>query len=388
MSERIQIIYVIDVLDTDLAGTENQLIKLIKGLDKTRFEVHLLCFQDHPWFQANRASLGCDTMVIDIHKFKHLSTYWNILRLIGYFRRKRPNIVHTFFPVANIVAVIAARLAGVRSVISSRRDYGEWMSSHYLAMTKLANRCARKIVANSDSVKTLTIAAEGVKPEKIEVIYNGIDSKAFDALSVDWALKQELNITPTNKVVGIVANFRPMKRHDTFLLAAREVLKHRDDVDFLLVGSGGSAESDVLALGRELGIAERLHFVGAQAGVLPYLSIMDIGVNCSEREGFSNAVMEYMAAGVPCIASQSGGNPDLVTHNQNGLTFPTGDYRALASTIESLLENEALRQEFRLAAKTQVITKLALTTMLENYEQLYARLPTGNKDELWVHKKI
>lgn len=376
MTRRIRIIYVIDVLDTDLAGTESQLIMLINGLDKARFEVHLLCLRDHPWFQAHRDSFDCSVTITEIREFKRLSTYRNILKLVGYFRRTRPDIVHTFFPVANIVAVIAARVAGVCNVISSRRDFGEWISGRYLVFTKLANRFARKIVVNSHNVKALTVSVEAVASEKVEVIYNGIDVTAFDGMSVDWALKQKLNIPKTNKVVGIIANFRPMKRHDTFLSAAREVLKHRSDVDFLLVGSGGSAESYIVALGAELGIAGRLHFVGAQADIVPYLSIMDIGVNCSEREGFSNAVMEYMAAGVPCIGSLSGGNVDLITHYQNGLTFPVGDYRALTACIGRLLDSEALRDEFRLAAKQRLLAELTVAAMLTSYEQLYARLVT------------
>jgi len=372
--KRIRITYVIDVLDTNLAGTESQLIMLINGLDKTRYQVNLLCFQDHPWFDANRASLECDTTIIEICQFRRLSTYRNILKLIGYFRRTRPDIVHTFFPVANIFAVIAARLAGVHSVVSSRRDYGEWMTTRYLVFTKFANWFARRIVANSHSVKALTIEAEKVAANKIDVFYNGINVSAFDGMVVDWELKQRLNIPKRNKVIGIVANYRPMKRHDTFLLAASEVLRVRRDVDFLLVGGGGPTEEDTVALGRTLGISDKLHFAGSQTGIASYLSIMDIGVNCSEREGLSNAVMEYMAAGVPCVVSESGGNPDLITHQQHGLTFPIGDYRALAHGILRLLDNEQLREDFRLESKKRTLTELTEKAMLANYEKWYTAM--------------
>jgi glycosyltransferase involved in cell wall biosynthesis len=165
-----------------------------------------------------------------------------------------------------------------------------------------------------------------------------------------------------------------MKRHDTFLLAAREVLRVRSDVDFLFVGGGGPTESDTVALGKSLGIAEKLHFVGSQTDIVSYLSIMDVGVNCSEREGLSNAVMEYMAAGVPSIVSQSGGNPDLITHQQHGLTFPIGDYRALADGICTLLDNEKMREELRLAAKKRTRGELTVAAMLANYEKWYTAM--------------
>jgi len=374
VTRRIRITYVIDVLDTDLAGTESQLIMLINGLDKTRFEVNLLCFQNHPWFQQHRDALECGTTIIDICQFRRLSTYRNFFRLIGHFRRTRPDIVHTFFPVANIFAVVAARLAGVRNVVSSRRDYGEWMSNRYLAFTKLANRFASKIVANSHSVKALTVDVEKVAIDKVVVFLNGIDVSTFDGMIVDSELKQRLNIPEQNKVVGIVANYRPMKRHDTFLRAACEVLRIRDDVDFLLVGGGGPTEPDTIALGTALGIAAKLHFVGPQTNVRSYLSIMDVGVNCSEREGLSNAVIEYMAAGVPCIVSRSGGNPDLITDQQQGLSFPLGDYRALADGICALLDNKPLMDRFRLAAKKRTQEELTVAAMLANYEKWYTAM--------------
>lgn len=366
--------YVIDVLDTSLAGTENQLIKLINGLDKNRFEIHLLCFRNHPWFEAHGHSLDCAKTVIEINQFKRPSTYWNIVRLIGFFRRERPDVVHTFFPVANIVAVVAAWLSGVKNIISSRRDYGEWMSSSYLFFTRIANRFVRKIIANSHSVKSLTIQAEGVMPEKVEVFYNGIDIENFSDIAVNSELKRKLNISVTNKVIGIVANFRPMKRHDTFLYAAREILKVRNDVDFVLVGGGGAAELDTQTLGRTLGIAERLHYVGLQTDIAPYLSIMDVGVNCSEREGLSNAVMEYMAAGVPCVVSRSGGNADLIAENETGLTFLAGDYRALSAAVLTLLENESPRRRLAQNAKDKVYRQLTVPVMLSNYQDLYRRI--------------
>lgn len=371
MVRHIRIIYVIDFLDTNLAGTENQLIKLINGLDKKKFEVQLLCFRNHPWLEANANSLDCVKTIIDISQFGRFSTYRNIYRLIKFFWRAQPDIVHTFFPVANIIAVVAARMAGVRNIISSRRDYGEWMSAGYLRFTKLANRFVCGIIANSPSVKALTIDAEKIAGDKVEVLYNGIDAEPFKDLGVDWDLKQRLGIPRMNKVVGIIANFRPMKRHDTFVRAAHEILKARTDVDFVLVGGIARLQEQTEALGHTLGIAEKLHFVGPQHSVIPYLSIMHVGVNCSEREGFSNAVMEYMAAGVPCVVAASGGNSDIITNGVDGLTFPLGDHRALAENILKLLNDEALGKEFARKGRQKIDSELTVTAMLSAHQRFY-----------------
>src|SRR5205823_325578 len=133
---KIRLVYVIDRLGSNLAGTENQLLKIIDGLNPERFQLHLICFDEHPWFQENRSRLKCQTHLIRINRFKHPATYWHFFKLVRLLRSLRPDVVHTFFPVGNIVGVLGARLAGVKHIVSSRRDYGEWMRRDYLLMTR------------------------------------------------------------------------------------------------------------------------------------------------------------------------------------------------------------------------------------------------------------
>jgi glycosyltransferase involved in cell wall biosynthesis len=372
-SKPIKITYIIDVLDTDMAGTENQLIKLINGLDHNTFRIQLVCLSDHPWFNANASSLKCSSTVIEIRRFKKLHTYLNFLKLVRMLRRDRPDIVHTFFPVGNIVGVMAARLAGIKHILSSRRDYGEWMNGHYLTATKIANRFVGKIIANSTIVKDLTLRRENIKNGKVEVIYNGINAAAFENITRDALLKSKLDIPDNHQVVGIVANFRPMKHHYTFIKAAKEVVKHRDDVTFLLVGSGPLKE-EIERLAGSLNMLDRLRFVGRQKEILPYLSIMDIGVNCSEAEGLSNAVMEYMAAGIACVVSDAGGNPDLITNDVNGYTFSLDDHQTLATLILRLLAHPATRDRFIKNAREKIRKEMSLEVMFSTYQTFYKSL--------------
>lgn len=381
-AQRRRVVFVIDRIGTGQAGTENQLLKIIDGLDPKRFELHLICFNDQPWFSAHRASLKCQSHVIEVNRFKHPGTYLNFFRLVKLLRALRPDVVHTFFPVGNILGVLAARLAGIRHVVSSRRDYGEWMRSDYLVMTRFANRFVERIVTNSQRVKELTERVEKVDGGRIDVIYNGIDLSRFAGLKRDEALKCELGIGVDKKIVGLVANFRPMKRHETFVKAAQEVLTQRDDVEFLLLGqnvSDDGVKEKTESLARELGVHQRLHFLGTQKDVLSYLSIMDVGVNCSEGEGLSNAIMEYMVAGVPCVVSDSGGNPDLVTADVHGAVFPLDDAKALAAEIIKLLDDPRRRERYVQTARHRVETEMSLPAMLKGYENYYERLASGVK---------
>jgi len=144
------------------------------------------------------------------------------------------------------------------------------------------------IVTNSLQVKELTTRVEGVREDRIEVIPNGIELARFSGLRRDHGLKQSLGIPADARVVGIVANFRPMKRHETFLRAAREILKIRKNVHFVLLGEAflEGRQEQLETLAQSEGVRSQTHFVGRLPNVLRYLSIMDIGVNCSRVRAF------------------------------------------------------------------------------------------------------
>src|SRR5574341_1198386 len=370
---RIKVIYIIDILTGNQGGTERQLIEIINGLDNRRFEKHLVCFDSSPWFQSNKSVFRCDSTIIHINQFHLASTYFRIFKLIRFVKDFNPDIVHTFFPVGNSVGVIVARLAGVRNIISSRRDYGEWMNGRYLLATGLANRFLKKIIANSSPVKKLKKKKERACNGKVEIILNGIDMSVFKKVEQDVELKKRLKIPEADKVVGIVANFRPMKHHYAFIKAAAEILKVRNDVSFLLLGAG-EMQKELEALGESLNVRHKLHFAGPQRDVMPFLSIMDVGVNCSEMEGLSNAIMEYMSVGIPCVVSRAGGNPDLIEHNVNGYTFELDDYAALANLTLKLLDDEGIRQHFIMNSRKKIEKEMSLEAMLSQYEELYRSL--------------
>jgi glycosyltransferase involved in cell wall biosynthesis len=232
-------------------------------------------------------------------------------------------------------------------------------------------------------VKDLVVRAERMPPEKVEVIHNGIDLAGYRGLAPDATLKARIGIPATHKVVGIVANFRPMKRHLTLVRAAGVILRARTDVDFVFIGTtatdgaGACLRTEAEDLARALGIDPRVHFVGEQSDVRPYLSIMDIGVNCSEGEGLSNAIMEYMAAGIACVVSDSGGNPDLVQDGHTGRLFALGDHEVLAQTVLELLSNDALRERYSAAAYRRLEREMSTEAMLRRYQEFYCRLLPG-----------
>jgi len=375
-----RITFIIDHFSHALGGTENQLEKLIRGLS-SEFEIELIAFRPSAWLITRGRDLGCRVSVFQIDNFSRLYTYRNFSRLIGHLRETKPDVVHTFFPVSNILGVLAARLAGIQQIVASRRDFGEWMSRRYLFMTRVANRFVARIVTNSNEVKRLTQQVEKFPEDRIVVIYNGIDMGTFRPGTPKMNLRRELQIPAGSKVIGLIANYRPMKRHDTFVRAANEIIRERDNIDFILVGENavpGEPKKAIQQLVRMLGIQRRVHFAHADGNVRDFLSMLDVGVNCSEGEGLSNAIMEYMATDIPCVVSSSGGNPDLVSDGINGYTFPLGDHHALAQRILLIIDDDLARQRFIQKSKEKLRDEMSLETMISRFTKLYRSLGKEN----------
>lgn len=133
----------------------------------------------------------------------------------------------------------------------------------------------------------------------------------------------------------------------------------------------GSLEIELRNLARDEGIENRIHFVGAQSDVIKYLSILNIGINCSEGEGLSNAIMEYMASGLPCIVSNGGGNTDLIDHEKQGLVFSVDDYQQLANFIVELLNDEERSNKYASAARNKIEQEMSTQAMLDHYTDKY-----------------
>ncbi len=372
--KRIKIVFMIDWLPSARAGTERQLLYIINGLDKELFDVHLVCLHNTEWLSENRNKLPCRTYSIDIYKFKNIKTYVNILKLMILIRNINPDIVHTLFPISNVIGVIISNICKVKVILSSRRDYGQWITPIFLALTFIANKFLTRITTNSENVKLFTRQKEHVDLNKIDVLRNGVDLDRFSFnKKKNNIIKSTLGIPQDNFVIGIVANLRPMKHLDTFIYAAEKVLKSREDVNFIMVGQGPS-KKEIETLIDKNQIKENVLLVGSTDDVILYLRIFDIAVNCSAQEGLSNAIMEYMAAGLPCIVSDAGGNNELIEDDINGMVFKLDDYNELATKILRLLSNDDLRQTFGRKAREKVHNQLSLRSMIENYEKYYTSL--------------
>jgi len=367
---RIKVLYCIDSVARD-AGTEKQLEEWIRRIDPERFEFHLCCFEDSPRLQT--LADCCTPIVLPIGSLYRLNALLQIRRLRRYINRNDIHIVHTFFVKSNIVGVLAARRSRCRAIVSSRLNMGYWLTGCQLRVLRHLDKYVTRLLANAERVKEFVVETENVPPEKVDIIYNRVDTKLYRPGCGDPSVPRALGIPDEAKVVGVVANLRPVKDYPLFLRAAKLVAQQVPDAAFLIVGQGELRE----ALGRMaygLGIADQVFFSDGRGVVADYLGRMDIGCLSSKSEGFSNTLLEYMAAGLPVVATDVGGAREAVEHGASGYVVPHGRPEDFARPIVQLLKDDTKRAAMGREALRRCREKFDLDTTAREFEAYYAGL--------------
>ena len=343
MKKKINVAYLIDTISCNTAGTQKQLLQTILRLDKTSFRPFLICLWNSPWMANNK--IPCETFVLGYTGFLKTRFPQVLKRLSRFLTERRIDIIQTFFEDSIFVAYLSCLLHRHKILLlSSRRDMGlgnpqPWYHSLYGLILPLVNRRFSGIIANCQKVKEYVVKREKVSHDKIKVIYNGIDIPARTSVKPEIFSRHEDVVW-----IGIVASLTPVKRIDVFLKALGILKKEYESINFqaIILGEGPEREN-LLKLCRELGIENNTHFLGTIKNVAGYLKYIDIAVLCSDREGFSNAILEYMACSLPVVATAVGGNVELVDHT-NGKCVPAGDPEKLATALVELAVDKDLRK--------------------------------------------
>jgi len=328
----IRVAFIIDSIESPTAGTEKQLLMLIRHLDRTRFAPVLFVLRTSDWLK-NEFNL-CPLEVINFRSFFRLSSYREFFRFVRMLRQQRFDCLQTHFVEANILGIIAAKMAGTPFVISSRRDQGYWHTPGKLLLYRLLNRWVDVFVANCHATSQWASDSEGIAPESIRVIYNGAELEQFSTSSPaeKQTIRSILGISEDAVIVGIVANLRPVKRVDVFLRAAALVSRSLPGARFVVVGDGEQRQ-EFESLAAQLGISDSVVFLGKRTDIPFVLKAVDIAVLSSDSESFSNSIVEYMASGLPVVATDVGGCREMIVNQNNGYIVPPADPEAMAGRI-------------------------------------------------------
>ncbi len=371
---KINILYCIEYLSN--AGTEKQLITLINALkNEQKIEPHLCCLrktciESHNKTEAERLynKIDCPKIQLDFTSFRKLNNLSKIVQLIQFIKQHDINIIQTYFQCPTIMAVLAGKLSGINHIIACFRDMGFWRHNECDLKVRMFYKMCTYYIANSYAVRKTFIKSYYLSKKRFSVIYNGIDLEHYSK-----SLKFKHDKRSKHHVV-IVSNLnREVKRVDVFLKAAAYVLKHNKNVLFSIVGEGSLKEKLVM-LAKKLNIYEKVQFLGLIKDIPEMLSKCDIGVISSDSEGFSNSVLEYMAAGLPVIATAVGGNKEIIKHGENGYLVKKGDYIDLGNRIEQLISDRSLCNQATKKAFEMVKNKYTFDQNAKSYKDLYMKL--------------
>jgi glycosyltransferase involved in cell wall biosynthesis len=246
-------------------------------------------------------------------------------------------------------------------------------SKHHVAY-RLMSSIPDRVFAVSEEVRQHCVAVDRIKPSLVETIYNGIDV-------ADWDTAFMPAKPPGASVVATVGNIRRVKGHDVFIKAAASIAAQFPHVSFNIAGDVLEPDYfvELQTLIRDLNLSDRFHFVGGVSNLREYLSTADIFVLPSRSEGFSNAIVEAMAASLPVVATDVGGNTEAVTDWVNGFIVPSEDPAALAAAITRLLSDPPKAQEMGAAGKKLASEKFTTEAMMHQITIAYANLLTRRR---------
>lgn len=373
---KIHILYLIDVL-WGLGGAEGVLLRLPGLLPQDRYRCTIGTFRLRPASPVF-AQMPCPVREFPVSRVFGMEGFRTALDLGRFIRSAGVQIVHTFFESADLLGGLVAKLSGCPVVISSRRDMGILRSTRHRIGYRLMSSVYDQVQTVSDAVRRQAIRADGLEPEKVVTIPNGIEIEKVAAANGAVAMRRALQLQNVGPLIVTVGHIRRVKGYDVLLRAAAQVCRVHPNTTFLIVGSEQEpgCERGLRNLVRQFHIEQNVRFLGKMDShaVWSLLKLCDVFCLPSRSEGMSNALLEAMACGLPCVATDVGGTPEVLEDGRTGYFVPSEDHQAMAARIASLLDDpERARTMGRLAQRVveeRYSARSMMQTMVKMYDQL------------------
>jgi len=355
----------------DVGGTERHLARVLPELRRRGIDITLYVMERGGPLEADLMAGG-----VRVDGSRHVRfLHWPraTLALARWLRRERPDVVHFFLPRPYVYGSLAAELAGHRRRIMSRRSLTVYQSSYPLlgSLERMLHRRTLGVIGNSRAVVDQLVVEIG-DVRKVALIHNGIEPLEPLTASDCRRLRQSLQIPDGTLVIAIVANLVAYKGHRDLLEALGLV---RDQLPgpwcLLAIGRDDGIGAALKRQAQALDISGNISWLGERSDASAILAAGEIFVLPSHQEGFSNALLEAMAANVPAVASAVGGNIDAVLDNETGILVRANDPQGLAAAILRLAKDPPLRQRLAAAARLRVERHFSLNACVDRYEKMY-----------------
>jgi glycosyltransferase involved in cell wall biosynthesis len=358
----VRVCFLIDELGR--AGTETQLVALIRALDRRRVLPYLCLLRGTSAASRALEPDDCPVLRLGVGSLASSGMPGKMLRFLRFLRRERIDILQVYFPDSTYFGVVAGWLAGVPRVVRTCNNLGHALTPLHRRLGRLCNYLTDFTVANCAACRDATLAAEGPPRKAALVLRNAVDLDRFADVASIGRFRRPAR-------VGVLANLRPVKDLELFVRSAAAVARTHPDTAFA-IGGEGELRPRLERLVRSLGLDGRFHLPGAVADVPAFVAGLDICVLCSRSEGLSNALLEYMACGRPVVATAVGATPELIEPGVHGLLVPPGDVDALTGALRRLLDDPVLAARLGAAARRRVEDSYGRAAMVRRFEAFYA----------------
>ena len=357
------------------AGTQRFLLELLRRMDRERFTPIVFSMLAEGELLPEIEALG-----VPVHEFgtgRHIlspRTIRDLSRAAAFLRRERVDVLSCMLGLTTLVGPFVGRAAGVPVVVNNQRNLSYWLRGGVRESVYgfVSRRVVDAVIVNSTAAASELAGRFGVPESKVENIGVGTDLERIESARPNEELRRDLGLGDS-KVVGIVAKLSPVKGHRHFLKAAALISKAHGDVSFLIVGDGPE-RTRLERTADELGLSEKVHFIGVRDDVPAVLKLMDVLVLSSLSEGSPNVVLEGMAAGVPVVAVRVGGVPEVVEDGVSGLLVDPGSAPGFSNAVLRLLNDADRAREMGKKGRAIAVENYDINRVVARVEDVFSSL--------------
>lgn len=377
--DRIKILYIITLSES--GGAQRYILDLTMHLND-KFEIVVAAGGNEQLFNQLEKNeiknVKLKHLIRNINPLKDLLSLVEIYHLI---KKQKPDILHLNSSKAGVLGAVAGKLTGVKKIIYTVHGFvfnepmPAWKKSLYIWLEKFSAKFKKTLICVSEFDQQQGLKYKIAPPKKLIIVHNGINVSALNFLSKEEAKKiltTTYHLPPTNyQLIGTIANFYPAKGLLYFIQAAHQVVKRHPDAHFVIIGDGELRPALKTEI-KKLQLENNFHLIGAINNAAQLLPSFDIYVCPSIKEGFPYSILEAMAAGLPIVATNVGGIPEMITDQKEGILVKAKDVNALASSILKLINDKKNADKLASVAVKKVRENFSLEKMILETKKIYS----------------
>jgi len=365
---RPHVLFLIDHL-LALGGGETNLLRVVQWMPPEQVRCSVATFRIKPEI---RQSISVPVYIFPWKRFFHLDAWRAAVALRKLIKAEKVDIVQTYFETSNLWGGVVAKLSGAL-LLSSRRDMGILRKSKHALAYRVVNKISDRVLAVSEGVKKFCVDADRLDPNKVSVVYNGVDLKHIAAENSSANPFADADWAKAPHIVTCVANIRKVKGIDVLIRAAQRVCRELPNTVFVVAGSlwDRAYTEEMQAMIRSLDLEKNVKLLGFVENPIPLLKMSSAFCLLSRSEGFSNALLEAMACGVPAVVTSVGGNPEAIINGEDGFLVPVEDDAAAAEKLLKLLRDPERAAKIGECGRSSVQTRFSAEVMIGNLIGVY-----------------